>query len=686
MSRSPPVSSPPGGGRDRRWVSVVGDLLDFGWLPDAIVRAIFEFIRNLLVGAINAMFNFGLKPLITINPGILTDAQFVAAWDDVFELSIALLPILIAAGLIVMPFSEDREASLWQMVARIVAVIVFIAISKPLFAFMIEASNGVTTALAPATFKMTFDADLGGSWGSTLGMGVQLIALLVAVPLMLIATILATLLLALRQFLVVTVALGAPFFAVLWYANWGPMKSVSKFAATWLRMGIYGLLVGPIIALVMRVFDVIATGGIAASGGDAIASFYIASALALMFPIILFVVIWKTIGWAGQPLGVDAAFTTTVAAAIAATGVGAVAVGAGAGSGAVSSASKSSAAGASGGGGSSGGGGGSSSSSGGSGSGSSGGTATDPSAGTANSSVGGTMRNSISDALSTREPPVEDKVNPASGPFSKAKDYAGGKVTGIPGVQTASSQASRARSTAKGLGSKTKSAGVAGARKAVGAQSIDAHRKTIAENLSTADEADANREFLTEAYQNGEFDVAEAADRGILTDSEQPAEGVSTVTPDTEGRVTYATSEGGEATVSLNDRAQHLGGQAHTLREGASKSARSVKRIRTAQTAAKTPGRAAVSTGRAGKQIGKAGVQTGKASGVVFAGAMTRSPYAAYQIGKRGGKHLIGPGDSPQPDDSSGEADIDWATQRDGPGQATEPLWDDDGGEASETV
>jgi type IV secretion system protein TrbL len=296
------------------------------------------------------------------------------------------------------------------------------------------------------------------------------------------------------------------------------------------------------------------------------------------------------------------------------------------------------------------------------------------------------MRSSISDALSTREPPVEDKVDPASSPFSKARDYAGEKVTSIPGVQTASSQASRARSTAKELGSKTKSAGVVGARKAVGAQSIDAHRNTIAENLSTADEADSNRAFLTEAYQNGEFDVVEAADRGILTDSEQPAKEVSTATPDTEGRVTYATSEGGEATVSLNDRAQHLGEQAHTLREEASKSARSVKRIRTAQTAAKTPGRAAVSTGRVGRQIGKAGVQAGKASGVVFAGAMTRSPYAAYQIGKRGGKHLIGPGDSPQPDDSSGEADIDWATQRDGPGQATEPPWDDDGGEASETV
>ena len=118
--------------------------------------------------------------------------------------------------------------------------------------------------------------------------------LLVAVPLMLIATILASVLLVLRQFIVVTVAVGAPFFAVLWYANWGPMKSISNFASTWLRMGVYALLVGPIIALVMRVFNVIATGGISASGD--VASFYVSAALALIFPIVLFVVIWKTIG------------------------------------------------------------------------------------------------------------------------------------------------------------------------------------------------------------------------------------------------------------------------------------------------------------------------------------------------------------------------------------------------------
>ena len=138
--------------------------------------------------------------------------------------------------------------------------------------------------------------------------------------------------------------------------------------------------------------------------------------------------------------------------------------------------------------------------------------------------------------------------------------------------------------------------------------------------------------------------------------------------------------------MNINDRAQQLGEEAHTLREDASKSARSVKRIRTAQAAAKTPGQAAVSTGRVGKQVGKAGIKTGKASGIVFAGAMTRSPYAAYQIGKRGGNHLIGPGASPQPDDSSDNADIDWSTQRDGPGQATDPPWDDDEGGSSETM
>lgn len=657
----------------------MADLLDLGWLPDAIVRAIIEFLRSLLVGAINVMFNFGLKPLLTINPSILTDAQFVDAWDSVFELSIALLPILIAAGLIVMPFSEDQEATLWNMVARIVAVIVFIAISKPLFGFLIEASNGVTDALAPAAFKLTFDADLGGSWGATLGTGIQLVALAVAVPLMLFATILSSVLLVLRQFIVLTVAVGAPFFAVLWYANWGPMKAISRFASTWLRMGVYALLVGPIIALVMRVFDVIATGGVASSGD--IASFYTASALALIFPIILFVTIWKTIGWAGQPLGVDAAFTTTVAAAIAATGVGAPVVGAGVGSGAVSSASKSSAERTSGGGRSSAGSGSSV------GSGSSGGTATDPSAGTANSSVGGTMRNSISDALSTREPPIEDQVDPASGQFGRVKGWAGGKISTFSGVRAARSEANRAKTTASGLGAKTKSTGLAGARKMVGSQSIDAHRKAIAENLSAADEADANRDFLTEAYQNSEFDVAEAADRGILTGADRPAEGVSSVVPDPDGKVTYPTAEGEEATININDRAQHLGGQARTLRENASKSARSVKRIRTAQAAAKAPGQVAVSTGRVGKRVGKASVQTGKASGVVFAGAMTRSPYAAHQIGKRGGKHLISPGNNPQSDESSDDADLDWSTQRDGPGQATDSTWDDDDiGEPSEMV
>lgn len=655
----------------------MGDLLDLGWIPDAIARALFEFIRSMLVSAINFMFNFGLKPLLNIDPAIMTSAQVTTAWDDVFRLSIALLPILIAAGLIAMPFSQDREASLWNMVARVVAVIFFIAISQPLFGFLIEASNAVTNALAPATFVLTFNADLGGSWGSTLGLGVEVVALLVAVPLMLIATILASVLLVLRQFIVVTVAVGAPFFAVLWYANWGPMKAISNFAATWLRMGVYALLVGPIIALVMRVFNVIATGGISATGD--VADFYVSAALALIFPIILFVVIWKTIGWAGQPLGVDAAFTMTVAAAIAATGVGAVAVGAGAGSAAVSSASSSGSGAA--GGGSAGG-----ASSGGAGAAGSGGTASDPSASTGNSTVGGTMRSSISDALGTRESAVEDSVDSAPGFLSKRKGSVAGLVSAAPGVNAARSHASRAGSTAKKLGSRAKSGGLGSARKAIGSESIDSHRRAISQNLAAADEADANRDFLTEAYQDGEFDVTEASSRGILTGAEEPATGVSTVTPDAEGKVTYETTSGGSTTIDINDRAQSFGQQAAALRDDASKSARSVKRLRTAQSAAKAPGRAAITTGRASKQVGKTGVKAGKASGIVFAGAMTRSPYAAYNMGKRGGKHLIGPGND-ELADSASEADIDWAAQREGPNQASDPPWENDsGGEQSETL
>lgn len=239
----------------------------------------------------------------------------------------------------------------------------------------------------------------------------------------------------------------------------------------------------------------------------------------------------------------------------------------------------------------------------------------------------------------------------------------------------------------KKLESKVRGAGVIGARKAVGSESIDAHRRMISQKMDAAAEADANREFLTEAYQNGEFDVAEAADRQILTGTERPTEGISTVVPDAEGKATYETVTGEETTMNINDRAQQLGEEAQSLRDDASRAARSVKRIRTAQAAAKTPGRVAVSTGKFGTRVGKAGVQTGKASGIIFAGAMTRSPYAAHQIGKRGGKHLISPGTSPQLDDSSDDVDIDWSTQRDGPEQAMDSPWDDDaGGEPSETM
>ena len=67
---------------------------------------------------------------------------------------------------------------------------------------------------------------------------------------------------------------------------------------------------------------------------------------------------------------------------------------------------------------------------------------------------------------------------------------------------------------------------------------------------------------------------------------------------------------------------------------------------------------------------------------------MTRSPYAAYNMGQRGGKHLIGPGASDELADSADEPDIDWTVrQEEGPGQASAPPWDDDtGGGQSESM
>jgi type IV secretion system protein TrbL len=301
--------------------------------------------------------------------------------------------------------------------------------------------------------------------------------------------------------------------------------------------------------------------------------------------------------------------------------------------------------------------------------------------------VGGTMRSSISEALGTRESAVENSVEPASGALPRGISYARQKASGAASVETARSRADKASNSMKKLGSKIKGGGLSGARRVVGSESIDSHRRAISQNIDAADEAEANRDFLTGAYQSGEFDVGEAADRGILTKDEVPAEGFSTLSPDAEGKVTYDTAEGKETTIDLNDRAQGLGQRAATLREDASKSARSIKRIRAAQTAAKTPGQAAISTGRAGKRVGKTGVQAGKASGIVFAGAMTRSPYAAYNMGKRGGKHLIGPGASDELADSADEPDIDWtARQEEGLGQTSAPPWDDTGGDQSETM
>jgi type IV secretion system protein TrbL len=67
---------------------------------------------------------------------------------------------------------------------------------------------------------------------------------------------------------------------------------------------------------------------------------------------------------------------------------------------------------------------------------------------------------------------------------------------------------------------------------------------------------------------------------------------------------------------------------------------------------------------------------------------MTQSPYAAYHIGTRGGKHLIGPGAEEHPVGSADEGDVDWSAHRarDSSPSSAPPWGEDSGGEPSETV
>ncbi|WP_424016330.1 hypothetical protein ACOZ4N_00945 (plasmid) [Halorientalis pallida] len=612
-------------------VLVVGGIKKaLGAIPDAISWAIGQLIRSASGDVIGQLVDYGFGPLLEIsNPNGNADA--LAAWSQITDIAIMLLPILVAARLIAMPFSDDEEGSLWVLVLNGVAVIFFIAISKPLWGFAIDATNAVTMALLPNSFKVQFANNALNGWGTA---GSILIYPLVAV-LMFFSLMISAILLLIRWFLVWTAFIGSSLFAVAWYLNSGRLESVGKFGSAFLRMGLIALISGPVIAIVLRVASVIMGGGVITTGGHTGLELAVSLGMVAILPILIFLVCYKMVAQAGSSLGVGSAMTMVIAATAAALGAGAVAGGgAAAGGGAGGSAGGAGGASAGGAGGSAGG----SSSAGAVGK----GVATDPSAATDGTTIGSGLRKSIGDSLSTNRSASGAEQNVPS-LRKRTREAAGnaGKKVGSAGKQVGAGLKDKAPAPLGGRGAEAvgKVPGKAKetARSAVGSNLIDGFRAKETDLSQKAVKYQENAGMLHMAQEDGEIDVHEAAERGLIESSDGPAPNETTVPVNEAGTMSdgrpaytaeYEGADGEQKSFNLTEAHDEQLEAANKAGGKADDAAKAASAISDVQSGTKS---AAVKTGKsAGGFVGK----SAKIGTAAMVGGVTQSPYLGYHVGK----------------------------------------------------
>lgn len=283
-----------------------------------------EWIMNAAKAAIDSLFDFSITDFIIIDPNPYGNAD--EAWMSMFEISLALFPIMIILGLLSMPFADEQKTSLWRQGLRIVGVVALIAISRPLIGFGVDVSNALTIAILPNAGEIT--SMLNPVNGGALSIGVltaggllvaasaAIVAKVVVVVFVALAIVLT--LLQLRVFLIYIVYIASPLLIVFWYADWGLLESVNEFANKWFRMGTYTLLSGPIISIIMLTMITIAADPVAAD--NTIAGLWTYLALMLCFPFLMIAAVWKIISWAGEPIGAGQAMTGMAMAGGAALG------------------------------------------------------------------------------------------------------------------------------------------------------------------------------------------------------------------------------------------------------------------------------------------------------------------------------------------------------------------------------
>lgn len=297
---------------------------------EAFVGGITELAADIANDLSTALTDELIKGLLEV-PNPYGEPAASNAWGGTFQIALALLPIVIAIALIVWPFSEDRETTLMDLVLRTVMVLLFIGVSQPAWGFAIDAVNATTAAILDLDPTPSTSVGLGygnGLFGSAATLStweLKFIVSVVAAVLAVISLLLSLFFLLLRWFMVWMAFIGTPLFAVLWFLGRGPLKSVANVGATFMRMGVYSLLGGPVIAILVLTFQVIESGAIlrTRAGGSItgdVGLLFAELGMMLLFPVLLVVSIWKLVSWAGQPIGVGEAATVATMAVTAAVG------------------------------------------------------------------------------------------------------------------------------------------------------------------------------------------------------------------------------------------------------------------------------------------------------------------------------------------------------------------------------
>ncbi|MBX0305447.1 hypothetical protein [Haloarcula salinisoli] len=539
-----------------------------------------------------------IRQLIVV-PNPYESATAGNVFNGVFDISLILLPIFFAVALVAWPFGENREFSIVEMIIRLVMAIFFIGISQPAWGFAIDVTNAVTIGM------LDYDPTVGGAFGSYESAGdlastLSMVISLFTAFLTMLAVIFTIFFLLLRWFIVYLVFIGTPFFVALWFVGRGPLEAVGNVGATYLKMGVYAILSGPIISLVILTMALIENGGFVESAdgiAGTAASLAAEIALIMIFPIILVVVVWKQISWAGKPLGVgEAATTATLAAAaavgtVATGGVGGVVAGGGAAAGGAGAAGAGGAGGAAGA----------------SGAGASGASA----AGTSSLGSGGS-------GLASRMGSVAQR----------GRKFATGQSQTLSKVDdSVSSGVNKVSETASGVADK--------------ANPVSQFNNFVDKKKDAAKHASETSEFVSDAITSGELDLQRASELGVI--SQNPAEEASaTVYTDGDSGATmasYQDSSGRTQTVNLTEEQQAAGDLAQRGYE-------SVNNWEAAQTAGQKTSEAGKAAGGSTKKGAKMAGFTiprnvAKVGSSALVGAAGGNPYLAYSGTRKSSSNMI---------------------------------------------